>query len=138
MPCYKTCRSVIIHVRSEVCTAVTKGLTSSLLPSPASPPPMTPAWSLPIGPVQSLPHSIMTGPFLQTSLPAILYNPSESQHHHFSSEYGDSTLLRNAGFYQPVHTAPKPRRTSSITYVSDELSYSVTESSGCSNHLLMV
>jgi hypothetical protein len=29
-------------------------------------------------------------------------------------EDGDSTLLRNVGFYQPVHTAPKPRRTSSL------------------------
>jgi hypothetical protein len=25
---------------------------------------------------------------------------------------GDSTLLRNVGFYQPVHMAPKSRRTS--------------------------
>jgi hypothetical protein len=29
-------------------------------------------------------------------------------------EDGDSTLLRNVGFYQPVHAAPKPRRTSTI------------------------
>jgi hypothetical protein len=69
--------------------------------------------SLPIGPAQSLPHSVLIGPFLQTSLTATLYNPSDSQHRHFSPEDGDSTLLRNVGFYQPVHTAPKPRGTSS-------------------------
>jgi hypothetical protein len=32
----------------------------------------------------------------------------------FRAEDGDSTLLRNVGFYHPVHTAPKPRRTSSL------------------------
>jgi hypothetical protein len=46
------------------------------------------------------------GPFLQTSLPATLYNPSDSQNHHFSPEDGDASL--NLGFYQPVHTAPEP------------------------------
>jgi hypothetical protein len=29
---------------------------------------------------------------------------------HFSSEDGNSTLLRNIGFYQPVHTKLKPRK----------------------------
>jgi hypothetical protein len=48
------------------------------------------------------------------SLPATLYNPSDSQHGHFSPEDGDSTLLQYVGFYQPVHTASKPRRTSLI------------------------
>jgi hypothetical protein len=41
-----------------------------------------PAWTLPIGLAQSLPHFILIGPFLQTSLPATLYNPSDSQHCH--------------------------------------------------------
>jgi hypothetical protein len=63
---------------------------------------------------QSLPHSILIGPFLQTFLPTTLYSPSDSQHRHFSPEDGDSTLLWNVGFYQPVHTAPKPRTISSI------------------------
>jgi hypothetical protein len=38
--------------------------------------------------------------------------PSER---HFSPEDGDSMLLRSVGFYQPVHTPPKPRRISSLT-----------------------
>jgi hypothetical protein len=66
-----------------------------------------------IGPAQSLPHSIVIDPFLQTYLSATLYNPCDSQHRHFSPEDGDSTLLRNVGFYQSVHTAPKPRTSSS-------------------------
>jgi hypothetical protein len=40
---------------------------------------------------------------------------SQSQHHHYSLEGGDSTLLQNIGFYQPLHMAPKPRRTSSLS-----------------------
>jgi hypothetical protein len=64
---------------------------------------------------QSLPYSVLIGPFLQTSLPATLYNPSDSQYGHFSPEDGDSTLLRNVSIYQPVHMTPKPRRTSSIS-----------------------
>jgi hypothetical protein len=32
---------------------------------------------------QSLPHSILIGPFLQTYLPTTLYNSSDSQHCHF-------------------------------------------------------
>jgi hypothetical protein len=42
---------------------------------------------------------IVIGPFLQTSLPATLYNPSDSQHGYFSLEDGDSMLLQNVGFY---------------------------------------
>jgi hypothetical protein len=42
--------------------------------APPPPPPPMPIWSLPIGPAQFLPHSVLTGPFLQTSLPATLYN----------------------------------------------------------------
>jgi hypothetical protein len=33
--------------------------------------------------------------------------------HYFSPEDGSSALLRNVGFYQPVHRVPKPRTTSS-------------------------
>lgn len=65
--------------------------------------------SLPIGLAQSLPYSILTGPFLQLPLPATLYNPSESQHCYFSPEDRDSMLLWNNGFHQPVRTMPKPR-----------------------------
>jgi hypothetical protein len=56
---------------------------SPTLPRP-TPPPLTLAWSLPIGLAQSLPHSILIGLFLQTSLPATLYNPSDSQHRHLA------------------------------------------------------
>jgi hypothetical protein len=63
--------------------------------------------------LQSLPHSVPIDPFLQTSLPATLYIPSDTQHRHFSPEDEDSMLLRNVGFYQPVHTVPKPRTSSS-------------------------
>jgi hypothetical protein len=88
------------------------GLTSSLLLSPAN----ALHWRLfgvsPLARLQSIPHSILIGPFLQTSLPATLYTPSDSHHGHFSPEDGDSTLLRKVGFYQPLHSAPKPRRTS--------------------------
>jgi hypothetical protein len=33
--------------------------------------------------------------------------------HVFSPEDGDSTLLRNVGFYQPIHAATEPKTTSS-------------------------
>jgi hypothetical protein len=54
-------------------------------------------------------QSVLSGPFLQTAPCAIVYNPSEFQHRHFSPEDGDSTLLRNFVFCQLVHTAPKLR-----------------------------
>jgi hypothetical protein len=31
---------------------------------------------------------------------------------HFGLEDGNTTLIRNTGFYKPVYTAPKPKRTS--------------------------
>jgi hypothetical protein len=49
--------------------------------------------NLPTGLAQSLPHSVLIGPFLQTSIPATLHNPSHFQHRHFSPEEGDSMLL---------------------------------------------
>jgi hypothetical protein len=35
-----------------------------------------------------------------------------------SPDVGDSMLIQNVGFYQPVHMAPEPRRTSSLLWYS--------------------
>jgi hypothetical protein len=59
--------------------------------------------------------SFMIRSIHQTSLPATLCNPSDSQYHHFSPEDGDSTFLQNVCIYWPVHTVPEPRKTSSLS-----------------------
>jgi hypothetical protein len=46
-------------------------------------------------------------------LPLTLYNPSTSQHRHFSPEDGDSMFLRNVCIYLRVNTASESKGTSS-------------------------